>query len=727
MKTSCLGLLLATFALGFAAEGQTPAPPDDLAEMSLEELLDQPVVTASNKAERHLVAPATVVVLTGQEIRERGYADLSEVFDDLPGMDVVRPYGDTYLKNYWRGYRNAIGEPFLLLVDGIVMNHLYFNTADLIAVMPLANIERVEVVYGPASSVYGANAFMGVVNIITMKPRGDGQSGSAVLTAGSFEQRMADVAYAFTAGALNFRVAARFDNGDLDPSIANDYEYTKPHYYSDRRLWGGFIDNRSIAGEFKSSHRHRALDLRAGLGNLEVGLQYFVLDSGYGVEYAGDKAQNDASWKRPELGAFARLERPLSDALSSRTLMRYRRSDVSSDSFFLAGNVDSSVPSGRTIDFSYWQSLNSSWSLLQDFDWKRGNNLSISTGFKYEQKDLQKAYDLSYGPSLEPRLVGGDTYPYPEPPHDGRIANNRITTTDEGVYVQGWYALPHQQRLNVGLRWDDNSQYGGGTTLRAGYVATINRWTVKALYGEAFQEPAPRLLYGGWTGSGSDPSLVPEESKTYEVSAGYSQRDFTALASVYRIENDKTIISTAAGAQNLGTRSVSGFDIHLQYVLKPTTSTQLKSWLYLSHLLSADEAAQGNDERIGDLADHKIMFGTTARWHRNYSATLRGRYIGERETVVTNPVHRIGGFTTLDGSLNIDRIANTPLGLQIAVHNLTDTQYFHPGIRDASAGIEPGTFDSTGEWHGSNGYFSSLLPQPGRSVLVSLRIGIGER
>lgn len=724
MTKSCVKLLfaLALFALPLHADS-----PGDLSSMSLEELLDQPVVSASNKAERHLVAPATVIVLSGQEIRERGYADLSEVFDDLPGMDVVRTYGDTYLKNYWRGYRNTIGDPFLLLVDGIVMNHLYYNTADVIATMPLSNIDRVEVVYGPASSVYGANAFMGVVNVITLRQTTDGSTGSANLSAGSFDHRVADVAYAFAAGRINFRIAGRFENGELDPSIADQYEYTKPQYYRDRRLWGGFLDNQSIAGEFRSERRHRALDLRAGVGHLELGLQYFVIDSGYGVEYAADRAQNDAIWKRPEMGAFARFEQPLSDALKSRTLLRYRRSDLSGDSFFVAANDAPGVPGARTVDFSYWQSLNSSWSLLQDFEWTASPKLSVSTGFKYEQKDLQKAYDLAYGPSLVPGDVDAAHYPYPQPPQEGRIANNRITTEDQGVYVQSWYEMTPQQRLNVGVRWDDNSQYGASTTWRAGYVATLKQWTFKALYGEAFQEPVPRLLYGGWTGSGSDPSLVPEESTTYEASAGYSERDFSSLLSAWHVHNHKTIINTAAGAENIGSRSVTGVDVHLQHILKPSSSIQLKSWVYYSHLFSATEAHGGIDERIGDLADNKVMLGSTLHWKRDYSATLRGRYIGSRPTVATNPVREVASYATVDASFDAERLGGSKLGLQVAIHNLTDRSYFQPGIRDASAGTTPGVFDSNGDWHGSAGYFNSLLPQPGRSILVTLRVGLGDR
>jgi outer membrane receptor for ferrienterochelin and colicins len=715
-------LLFTLAASGSALRAQSV--PDELSDMSLEELLDQPVVTASNKPERRLVAPATVVVLTGQEIRERGYADLSGIFDDLPGMDVVRPYGATYLKNYWRGYRNTIGDPFLLLVDGVVMNHLYFNTADLIAAMPLSNIERVEVVYGPASSVYGANAFMGVVNIITMQPEPNGSSGVATLSGGSFGGRSADAAYSFAAGDITFRVAGRFDNGELDPSIGDRYEYTNRRYYQDRTLWGGFLDNAAIAGDFRSERRHRAVDLRASVGALELGVNYFVLDSGYGLEYAGDRAQNDAIWKRPELGIFARLERALSEDLSSRTLLRYRESDVSSDSFFVAGGE---AGGDRLIDFSYWQSQNSSWSLLQDFEWSVNPRLSMSAGFKYERKDLQKAYDVSYGPSLAPEDVDAASYPYPLPPSTGRIAHNRTTTEDEGVYLQGWYELTPRQRLNVGVRWDDNSQYGDGTTLRAGYVATVNRWTVKALYGEAFQEPVPRLLYGGWTGSGSDPDLVPEKSTTFETSAGYSRGDFSTLLSLYQVENEKTIVNSAAGAENIGTRSVGGLDLHLQYVVRPTTNSRLKSWLYVSHLLEAEEEVEGERigaQSIGDLAEHKIMFGTTWRWRRDYSATLRGRWIGDRDTTPTNPVRSVDDYTTVDAAFSVDRLMSLPLGLQVSVQNLTDAEYFHPGVREADAGTDPGVMNADGSWQGSDGFFSSLLPQPGRSVVVSLRLGI---
>ncbi|MBL8112989.1 MAG: TonB-dependent receptor plug domain-containing protein, partial [Acidobacteria bacterium] len=206
-------------SLASPAHGAPDEPPETaLTEMSLEELLSVTVVSASNTSEKLAEAPATVIVITRDDLAKRGYTELSQVLDDLPGMQVVRPYGATYLKNYWRGFRNTIGDPFLLLLDGVVLNHLYFNTADVLVTLPLSNVARVEVVYGPASSIYGPNAFMGVINVITEAPSKNGTSFRGGLTAGSFATRLADVTASYQRDDFSVRLSARFDDGELDSS-----------------------------------------------------------------------------------------------------------------------------------------------------------------------------------------------------------------------------------------------------------------------------------------------------------------------------------------------------------------------------------------------------------------------------------------------------------------------------------------------------------------------------
>jgi len=131
-----------------------------------------PVVSSVSKSLESLrEAPATVIVVTADEIRRRGYLDIEAVLHDLPGFDFSKRAGASYSNIYQRGYRSLETNRTLLMVDGVEDNDLASSTAWISRQIALSNIDRIEVVYGPASTMYGANAFAGVVNIITKDPR----------------------------------------------------------------------------------------------------------------------------------------------------------------------------------------------------------------------------------------------------------------------------------------------------------------------------------------------------------------------------------------------------------------------------------------------------------------------------------------------------------------------------------------------------------------------------
>lgn len=695
-----------------------------LGELSIEDLMEIGVVTASRTSESLADAPATIIVVRRQEMIDRGYLELSEILDDLPGMEVVRPYGATYFKNYWRGYRNTIGDPFLVMIDGIVFNHLYFNTADILTTFPLSNVDRIEIVYGPASVVYGANAFMGVINVITMQERGGESSLRGAAAGGSFESRLVDLSTNFESGGLAFSLTGRIDSGELDPGIAGRSEYTGNRYYGDRALWGGFIDNPDLGGRFRSVRDHHAIDLRLTAGTLEARAQFHRLTSGYGTEYPGDRAQNNAVWSRPDVSAYVRDRREVRPGVRMTTTLRYRESGVSNDSFFIENAAAQGTP--PAVDFSYWHATNDSVSFFEDLEIELRDDMQLLVGAKYERKDLQKAYETAYGPTLPPHEVDVATYPYPDPPGRDHLAQNRITTEDLGGYAEIRWQPHEKHRLNFGLRVDDNSRYDAATTVRAGYVGRSGPWTLKALYGEAFQEPNNRLLYGGWDGSGSDPTLEPERSATAEVSLSWTRGDVSFLGSTWHVHNSDTFVSVEGGARNIGDREVVGFDLHSRWRLV-TRRVPLDFWAYYSRIFRAREdsfdpagAVLGRSD-IGDLATDKLWLGTTARLGAKASFTLLGRWVGDRDTVSTNPVGTVDSFATLDLALTLRRLFDTPFGVTVRVTNLTDTDYAHPGVRDASAGTTPGFFDIEGNWHGSEGFFNSLHPQPGRSLAVVMR------
>lgn len=733
-KVGVHGLLVGLAAGYLAAQAPAAATrPADPAVQGFLNLLDTPVISASRHQEKLSEAPATVIVLTYDELVARGYTEVSQILDDLPGMDIVRPFGDTHLKNYWRGFRNEIGEPFLVLVDGVVFNHLYFNTADTpLVAYPISAIERIEVVYGPASSVYGANAFMGVINLITTAAQvQDGTYTRSLLSvgggaAGSRSTRIADTSFLYRKGDFSLRFSGRIENGFMDTNTNNGYEWTKNHYYGDPRLWGNIPGNPSLGGAFDSGVRNRAIDLRASLGDTELGFQYLLLDTGYGTVYPADLVQNRAVWARPELSLFLRHTRKIDDRITSTTQMRYRESDVRNDSFFVDAYESGTTSSDYVVEFSWWQSLNRSVAVHQDFDVKLGESFSLVTGLRLEQKNLQKSYDSPYGQLshvASPLPLGNDSPFYPAQPIASPRAGNRITTQEVGVYGQAKWRFAPGHALNLGARRDRNSDYGASTTLRLGYVFQSGSWGAKALFGEAFQEPTPRLLYGGWTGSGSSLTLKPERSTTFEVSGSYTTRRLNVQLSGWTVRNEDTI----TGKRNLEDRSVAGFDLAVQYQLPQEALRQVKLWGYYSHLLRMKEdvvdagGVENGDRLIGDLAPRKLMFGATMIVNDAFNTTLTGRYISRRETVPTNPVRSVPGFATLDWNANL---LYRGLTFFVRANNLLDKHYFHPGIRGANSGDTPGSFRGPGgTWVGSGfSYYNSLHAQPGRHFTVGMRM-----
>src|SRR5262249_30887840 len=157
------------------------------------------------------------------------------------------------------------------------------------------------------------------------------------LGVGSSGERIADGTVFYRRGGLRARVAARFEVGELDDTTHDAYEYTRSDYYGDRRLWGGLVDHPNLGGRLHSAHQAAAVDARLSLDALELGLYYDEFTSGYGVQYAADRVQNDAAWKRRALSVHARHRARYAGWLRGQTLLQYRQGGIPSDSYYVDG------------------------------------------------------------------------------------------------------------------------------------------------------------------------------------------------------------------------------------------------------------------------------------------------------------------------------------------------------------------------------------------------------
>jgi iron complex outermembrane receptor protein len=165
----------------------------DLADLSLEELGNLRVTTAALRPERASDVPASIFVITNDEIRRSGATSLPEALRLAPNLEVSRVSATTWAISA-RGFQNVITNKLLVLVDGrtlytTVLSGVLWDAQDVM----LEDVERIEVISGPGAALYGANAFVGVINVITRSAK-DTQ-GAVVVAGGGKINRDAQIRY----------------------------------------------------------------------------------------------------------------------------------------------------------------------------------------------------------------------------------------------------------------------------------------------------------------------------------------------------------------------------------------------------------------------------------------------------------------------------------------------------------------------------------------------------
>src|SRR5262249_3057748 len=152
--------------------------------------------TLSPEEERDLGSATTVI--TRQEIQAKGATTVLELLREVPGLDVARQGGDGSLTSVF--FRGTNSTQALVLVDGARVNSPYFSGYDFSA-LTTENVERIEIVRGPFSPLYGSDAIGGVIQIFTRAPSA-GLSGRAAAEAGSAGQRQGSIFFSAGSGAF---------------------------------------------------------------------------------------------------------------------------------------------------------------------------------------------------------------------------------------------------------------------------------------------------------------------------------------------------------------------------------------------------------------------------------------------------------------------------------------------------------------------------------------------
>ncbi|MBJ6798581.1 TonB-dependent receptor plug domain-containing protein [Geomonas propionica] len=482
-----LSLLCATAAL--AQEGAEQPAPSDLESMDLEQLTNLKVekVYGVSKFEQVVTeAPASVTVVTSEEIRRYGWRTLADV------LNATRGFFTTYDRNYsyigTRGF-NRPGDyntRLLLLVDGHRINDAIYESASIGTefILDMALIDRIEVIRGPSSSLYGAGAFFGVINVISKTAKqlegvevgggwGSQQTGSGRITYGKF-----------------------FNGGEI---VLSGSGYSSRG--NDRLFFPAFNDpatNNGIAGNMDRD-RNYSLFLSGHLQDLTL---------------TGALVSRD---KRIPTASFGTLFN------DPRTKSNDRRS-------FLDLRYDKAIAgTGVTARLFYDE-----FRFTGNFAYEKTGDDPPFYPATYVNRDDHLARwwgtEVQASRQLLPRLqlTGGvmfrDDFQMDIPNYDavpgGRALDNRHGDVFYALFGQAELRILDTLILNAGIRYDHYETFGGATSPRLALIYTPVEGSVfKLVYGQAFRAPNAYELYYNdvFNGYATRPALQPETVRSYEA------------------------------------------------------------------------------------------------------------------------------------------------------------------------------------------------------------------
>ncbi|HTI99440.1 MAG TPA: TonB-dependent receptor [Dongiaceae bacterium] len=492
LKTQLLNLSCAVccLAAGKAAAAGTTDTNDvtkTLAGLSLSQLLNtefDTVVGASKHEQTTAEAPAAVSIVTREEIKQMGCRTLADVLREVRGMYISFDRGYYFLGTRGVNRPGDYGGRILLNINGHRINEPIYDSLPLGYDFPLDVdlIERVEVIRGPGSALYGNNAFFGIINVVT-RP-GHDVGGKGVETSGSYGS--------FDAYSGRFTYGNRFTNG-MEVLLSGTYyesagnpELTFPEYSS--------INN----GVIRDFDGEKARQLFASLSYGD-----FTLEGLYGRR---DKEIPTAAYN----SVFGDKREKFEDQRGYAEL-RFQHEFASDWTLTARGYGD------------YYD-----YDGVYPYDYQNPSQPGVVLN-----KDVAKA--IFYGGEVQASrtflsrhrvtvgLEGRDDVKKSQLNYDIDPAFTYIDSTSSssslGAYVQDEFSICTNLTLNLGGRYDHFSQFGGVVNPRIALIYhPVATATLKLLYGEAYRAPnAYEMDYSDGVYYVANPELQPETIRSYEL------------------------------------------------------------------------------------------------------------------------------------------------------------------------------------------------------------------
>lgn len=634
-----LGMVVAAVLDAYARDAVPDnGTPGDLAEMNIEDLMNVTVYGASKFDQKLSEAPSSVTIVTDEDIKKYGFRTLADVLRSVRGFYITSDRNYSYIGV--RGFNRPgdFNTRILLLIDGHRANDNIYDSATPGTEFPLDIdlIDKIEVIRGPSSSIYGTNAFFAVLNIITKRGR-DFRGGEASGSAGSLKTYTGRI----SAGSI-------FSGGDLLVSGSGmDSGGNRRLYYPE---FDSPSTNNGIA-QNADSDRSYSFFTKASLNDFTLEGLFGSRTKGVPTASYGSLFNDDRTQTIDQRG-YVDLKYENNLGERSRIMARVFYDHYKFDGTYIFDYPPVTVL--KLLDWGDW------WGAEMQITTTLIRNNKIIGGLEYEDNVRQ------------------DQYSYDEDPYFIYLDDKRSSTRWAG-YIQDEVVLSKNMLFNAGFRHDHYETFGSSNNPRLSFIYTpLGKTTVKVLYGTAFRAPNVYELYyqDGGISQKANPDLKPEEIQTYEAVLeqylGESLR-FSAAGFRYKTKNLITLeIDPADGLmiyRNTEKVSADGLELELEYLSKSGGRGRIS---YTAQEVTNDTTGELSLNSPKHLAKLDLSVPILSG---KLFAGIEEQFTGRRSTIAGNYT---GSFFLTNVTLFSRNLARG-VELSGSIYNLFDKRYGDPG------------------------------------------------
>jgi outer membrane receptor for ferrienterochelin and colicins len=625
LATLCL-ISMPLFAAGMAAEDPAKAPGSQLDSLDLESLFNLKVTTASKFPQRLADAPGVLSVVSRDELRRFWGMTLREVLERVPGLAGTTAYFTDRSLIAARGDQTKInGGHILYLINGRPTREVLEGgvVSDLLESFPVNALERIEVIKGPGSVLYGSNAFSAVVNLITRK---ENTSGVTVNASGGKDGASAtSLTGSFNKGAMRFMAAGQFHQR---PSWKTTYRvpFVDPL----------FPETSSIAAqEVPVADRGTGAYVEAGYKGLTVMSSF--------TEWHGSSfvrgAVGENRWRRGFGDVGYALQ--ASSIWNMNFNVTYSRTTLAVPSFPFIGRDSNEIVAEWTNTISPTPNDQLTFGTLYSLSRGREAYYGITPGITISEgrRSGVAAYgQLDHRLSDHVKVIGG-------------FQANKIDSIRLSVVPRG------------GVIW-----------------SPTKRISVKGLFAKAFRAPSINETGLNHPGLEGTPGLKPEKVGTFDLQLAYQGNRFQAAVSYFISKQTDSIVVDSKPARwkyrNLGEATFHGVEFEEKYYLS-------KNFFLSGSVLYQMNHDGNNKNNITPLANFGAKAGFSYESDGGFTASLFDVYQGHiAHTNSTNPhpsaYHLLNSYVRFDVSKYVKADAAKNLSVFIKGENLANRQIWLP-------------------------------------------------